>query len=205
MNLTIVFVELLVAGLGALLWVVPAGLLLTGVEPAALGRFVDGALTDGRAVAAGVALLALVYPLGVVVDAVSDYMLDAWDRCLRRKVLGEGFEQPSGFLSLCVFGLPAEAAAVFNYARMRMRVARAAALNALLAGLTLPFVLGRMDDMRGGWWAYEIFLVCLLMAAGSLMAWHQSTRSFFKFTKQCREAMAARPGAAPVLETRGET
>lgn len=205
MNLTIVFVELLVAGLGAMLWVVPGGLLLTGVEPAALGRFVDGALADGRAVAAGVALLALVYPLGVVVDAVSDYVLDAWDRCLRREVLGEGFKPPSGFLSLCVFGLPAEAAAVFNYARMRMRVARAAALNALLAGLTLPFVLGRMDDVRGGWWAFAAVAVCLLMAAGSLLAWHQSTRSFCKFTRQCREAMAALSGAAPVPEMRGKT
>ncbi|MCX7719161.1 MAG: hypothetical protein N2111_12290 [Candidatus Sumerlaeaceae bacterium] len=207
MTTTIIFVELLLAGVGALSWAVPVALLLTGAGPQALTGLLEIALSERRYLAAGLGLLALAYPLGVVVDAVSDYLLDAWDGCVRRKVLKETTydRQPSGFLALCVFGLRAEAATVFNYVRMRLRVARTAALNALLASVTLPFVLRRIDSMQGGWWALEAVIVCLLMAGGSLLAWHQSTPSFYKFTKQCREAMAARQKTAPSQDAGGET
>ena len=180
-------------------------MLLTGIEPAAPGLFGAGALAEGRAVAAGVALVVLVQRLGVVVDAVPDRAPNGRDESLRREVLGEAFTQPSGFLSLWVLGLMAEAAAVVHDARMRLRVARAAVFHALLSGLTPPPVLGRMDPWSGGWRAYGTLVGCLFTAGGSLLARHQSARLFYEFTKQCRAAMAALRETEQIHNARGET
>lgn len=128
MTTTAVFVEILVGGVEALIWVVLLALAI--VQPSKADA---AALLDHKEWAAPIVpvLLALAYALGIVVDRLADSLFKplipvaAKEASLRFTVLARG-DKVTDFL---------------EYIRSRLRVARVTALNLAIVALTAPICL----------------------------------------------------------------
>src|SRR5436305_1968876 len=79
MTTTALFIELLLTGLQAALWIVLIVFSLFGLDWIHLDRI------KGFEAIAAIPLFPLVYPLGVFIDYLADEMLKHWDQRLRSK------------------------------------------------------------------------------------------------------------------------
>jgi hypothetical protein len=123
---TVALIELLVVGIGALMWTTLALLAITGYRDVA-------AVAD-----ASLALLfaiALAYVLGTVVDRVADALFQSRADRLRERFLGD--DQTYQRLRTQAHGLPL-LGQMIEYNRSRLRICRGWALNAVILAVVSP-------------------------------------------------------------------
>lgn len=179
MNTTSLFVELIVVGLHATIWVGLLGLATFGYRLDELDRMLSLNLA--------VPVLALSYVLGIVVDKLADLLVIARDQRIRKQYAAP--DEPS-FLDMR-FAILSRSDAVYQqleYIRSRMRIARAAILNWGLTTLALLIVLwvhpgvALSADRRAGA-TFVIALLGLFLVALSYHSWTALTRTYIRSTK----------------------
>jgi hypothetical protein len=161
MNTTNIFVELVVIGLHTLIWVGLLVLSLVGYQNLDLEKVFTVNLA--------LPILAVTYILGILVDRVSDMALGAQDDRLRSHFDFEGL--PS-FLSMRFYILnkSSDVYEHLEYARSRLRIARASILNfaftTVASALFLWFQIGQALTTE------QRVLACIAaIIIGALLTW----------------------------------
>ncbi len=166
MSTTNLFVELIVIGVGATAWVVLLVLALIGVDKGVLEQILQPAVA--------LPVLAFVYVLGIVMDRLSDMLLE--------KLWGEGFLSAS-FKSRAeyyrdrrlILTHSERLSDLLEYGRSRMRICRGWAVNWFLIALALDVLLiARFPEKS--WSLYLGFsgtAVLLLLSFATWISWRR--------------------------------
>jgi len=175
MATTAIFAEILIVGLQALVWLVLASVAILGVPS------VDVSSLEGWEGLITLAILAVAYALGIVVDRVADSVFDPFDRLLREKHI------PSSPLSvpemrLRIMSESEGMASFLDYVRSRVRIARSTAFNcALIVGAAILLDL-RREATVGGLVRHEWLVLTMVVGAAlsalALFAWVRITKTY---------------------------
>lgn len=172
MNTTNLFVELVVIGVGAAVWVVLLLLSLFGY-----GWISFDTLLSFPALIPG---LAIVYVLGIVIDRIADKIFERWATPLGSQWFKSAEEYRRA--RMLIYTRSDALRDLFEYSRSRLRICRGWALNSLFILLTLNlFVWSQMppESLR---WKISFFgtLFSLLFGIGAWRAWYQLVRNEYK-------------------------
>ncbi|MGI9428781.1 MAG: hypothetical protein ACR2NM_08995 [Bythopirellula sp.] len=134
MTTTNLFVELIVIGVGAACWV---GMLIMGVFGV---EWIEADLLQNYSVV--VAILAVVYLLGIISDRLADYVFDKlFSGPLRARYFKEKREYQDA--RRLIFSLSDRLADMHDYGRTRIRICRGWAVNAICIAASFNFLLVR--------------------------------------------------------------
>src|SRR5437879_6196783 len=165
MSTTSFFVELIVIGVGAAIWIVLAVLSIFGVSWLSTSSFNKdlGFLLVAPA-------LSLVYVLGIITDRAADWVFGPWSRALQRRE----FENAKEYYRArtIVYTRHESLTDLYEYGRSRLRICRGWALTAVLILIAFDVFTARQMSAD---------LVCRLLidnnmgfgllGAGALAAW----------------------------------
>ncbi len=174
MATTQLFVELLVIGFGALVWLAILGAALFGFDPA---HFYQGLLS----VRAFLPVLAVVYVLGIVTDRLADWLFERLDVRHRKEYFGD---DKAGYFNarrtLVVHG-PALWEHL-EYGRSRLRICRGWALNAvlLLVAVDVFAFVRRPAMLTSGWNLAVCNLFLGLFGVLCALCWGALTRKEYQ-------------------------
>lgn len=175
MSTTAIFVELLLTGLQAAIWLSLVILSVLGfdwIHPERLKGF-EAMLT--------VLLLPIVYPLGVLVDYLADQLFRKWELKIRAEWIQD---QTQTALKLLIQTKDPALATLLSYFKSRIRISRSSALNfALITIMSVAFTIIRCRAVTGFPFWRTLLLEILLGAALTglaMMSWHGINRTFFK-------------------------
>lgn len=178
MTTTHLFVELLVIGFGALLWVILFAAALLGFD---LKPFLGNITTVG---ALGPAL-SVAYVLGILVDRVADWSFDWIDKRQRKDYFSDIEVYFNARRTMLVKGK--ELWAHLEYGRSRMRICRGWTINALALVLTLDIYIFTQAPKSlgspGGLILSNIFL--LFFGCLCFVSWQKlNTKEYEKIHRQ---------------------
>jgi hypothetical protein len=174
MNTTTVLVEHLLSGVQALVWFALLTLSIFGFE------WIDPEKVKGFETALSFASLAIIYPLGVFMDNLSDTILAKRIKKLKQKHIkneklnvGYVLDKASGPLS-----------EYFTYTRMRIRVSRVTFLNFILITITLVvFTTTRLSTMLSNSLGSILFweiVTGLFITLFAFWNWNSITNNYYE-------------------------
>lgn len=168
MKTTSLFVELIVIGIGAALGM---GLLLVSIF--------DPHLTIAHWIKESDNLLltalgiAIVYPIGIIVDRLADRLMKRPSRLIRQKVFtGEREEVLAGIVDIYTNNSPL--VDMIEYGRSRMRICRGWLINIpllLLGGVIFLIA----DHKTNAWHIVGLIIFALILSSGFYYAWYNLT------------------------------
>ena len=173
MNTTSLFVELVVIGVGVMIWVLLLAIAFGGVPAAAFDQ--------GLLLAAAIPVLALIYVFGIVWDRFADAIFNRlWGIGLRAHYYAEIGEYYSDRRVLLIEA-PA-LAELLEYGRSRLRICRGWSLNALFISVSLWVLLAVQSEQSESTRALLLVasLAGLLLAAGCWLAWRNLTLTEYR-------------------------
>lgn len=177
MSTTEVILEHLISGMQAAIWLFLLVMLAFGYA------WLDWNVVKEIPSEWVIALLAIIYPVGMFVDEVADKLFYAWGESIRDRIKKSTNLSAEDQQKVRVGFLLQQAKdddflkAHFSYIRTRIRIARAAALNFLLITLTLAALLIFRFSPNAE-------ILSLVMGFGgflmglAIFAWYRFTRSF---------------------------
>jgi hypothetical protein len=192
MSTTALFIELLITGLQAFLWLILVALTTFDYRWMSLDK------VKGFEAILAVLLLPIVYPMGVIVDNWADKFFRPWEKRIRSQYALKNEESTTRFFILTK---ETYLAAQMSYIRSRIRISRATAVNAALITATLFFFLVfRCWELPAfplkRALAFEL-IIGTLMALLSALTWKRLNHAFFSI-------LARGHNPATILEV-GET
>ncbi len=195
--------ELLVTGLQAIIWLIFACLIGTGVD------WIDAdtptQLKDWATLIT-VFVVALAYALGAIVDRIADSALSRIDKRWQRRWFDPGskskcpesksLDERTSEARLQVLSQEQELNKFLEYTRSRIRLARATSFNLILITLTASILLYRTNASWLGIIAVSIAGFVLVLA--SMYTWRRISRTYYKWlawaeaqlSKQLSQAIA---------------
>lgn len=196
MSTTNLFVELLVIGVGAAVWTTLLILSVLGVDwyaPMLLQTYA----------AAGLGL-AVVYVLGVITDRVADFV---FDRFLSASIRRQHFSTKRNYQDdrRMVMQESDRLADLHEYGRIRIRVARGWAINAVMIGLALQVFI--FSQFPGESWALRASILSGLgmlgLAGGCWWSWSMLCSTEYLKIKEHAEFLARQkqPAASPLRKS----
>ena len=139
MSTTNLFVELVVIGVGAILWLILLTLALFGFQWLQIKVEILLALV--------IPLLSLIYLLGIIVDRVADFIFERiWSKQIRKTVYGGSTQQNFYDDRRLVLSQQNPITERLLYAQSRTRICRGWSLNAVV--ITLTFVILMFSQFR---------------------------------------------------------
>jgi hypothetical protein len=189
MSTTTLFVELLVTGFGALIWVVLVVLC-----------FVKGGELSPLAKPSWIALplIAVAYVLGVVTDRLADKVAD-W--LGEHRFLKECFPDRSAYFRAHseIFARSQGLAAILQYSRSRLRVCRGWAFNCpLIALASLAYIYAHRDTIENASLAAIVVGIALSVATLTLWySWRKIARSEYMKVKMHADYLQRERSGAP--------
>ncbi len=176
MSTTALFIELLIIGLQAAIWLALLVLSILGYH------WISPERIKGFEAMFAVLLLPIVYPAGIFIDYVADVIFSRWERRIRA---GYPLEKDETALRLMKENNDPSLAAHFGYLRSRIRLSRSSALNfTLITIMGLVFVITRCRNVSGfPFWRTMFLEVCIggALAGLAVLAWRYITHSFHKW------------------------
>jgi hypothetical protein len=175
MKTTELFVELVVVGFGALLWIPLTLLSIFGYSWIPSGVW-DISLTQALAIIAIVPVLVITYVFGILIDRLGDLVFDPFDAKIRQ----EYFTEPEHQRARTIIYVQSESLSTwFHYVRSRLRICRGWALNSLFCALSLNALI--WSRVPSGYPRIQLSLagslLFLLLGGGSVYAWLSLTIS----------------------------
>lgn len=174
MSTTALFIELLIAGLQAAIWIGLAMLTVFGTDWINLERL------KGFETILAVILLPVIYPLGVFVDFLSSRIFTRWQKPLKRLYLKD---ETQSALKLLTQTKDPFLPTYLDYIRRRIRLSRSAAFNfSLITVFGVAFTVIRCRSLVGfPFWKAVFFEVAAggAMTGVAVLAWNKITRLFF--------------------------
>jgi hypothetical protein len=184
MSTTLLFAELLIAGIQVVVWFVLLVFSVFGYEW--VFNIQTQAFSDWQILISVVAL-SFVYVLGILFDRFADILFRKWDRAITTKIfIGNKFpkEDIHRVFAVTRFQLSQENEYLhhqFEYTRSRQRIARASALNfAIITVLALVFVATRLRGIPNySTLLWFIALTGSLLSALAIVTWHKLITSYY--------------------------
>jgi hypothetical protein len=175
MNTTNIFVELVVVGFHALIWIALMVVALVGYQNVDLEKLLSVNLA--------LPILAMTYILGILVDRVADFIFIKQDTKMRP--VDEDTNLPQSFLKMRYYILnkSSDIYAQLEYTRSRLRIARASVFNFALmtiAGLLfIWFQAGKFLSIRNLIISSVVtFLVGIILTYASYQSWIGLIKSY---------------------------
>jgi len=183
MSTTLLFIELLIAGVQASVWIVLFLLAFSGVGW--LAQLRADVLADWSALLT-VVYLSFTYATGIIIDRAADRLFHAQYKKIGRRILPDNPRSvPAMRFALTRENDPLNAH--FEYTRTRMRIARASALNFGLITLgALVFIALQAEGLglAPAWrYALVVFLVGAAFVAGAARSCHELTIEYYWLIK----------------------
>ena len=182
MKTTALFVEHLITGLQAALWIaLIAGSCFGQVQ-------LEPEVVKGIEALVVLLLLSVTYPVGVIIDDLADCLLKKWSRQISANLLGTNDSQE---VSRIVWRLLQATEddylrAQISYMRSRIRISRSTAFNfALITICSLVFTLTRLQDLpTQKFWLLMLFEATAgtTITVSALVVWHSITKTFAEQT-----------------------
>ncbi len=199
MSTTLLFVELLIAGIQVLIWFVLLILTVFGYEWTF--TFPVQAMRDWQVLITAI-LLSFVYVLGILFDRLADLLFSKWDRAIGSKRFPDA---PHAF-SVVRFQISKDNEYLnhqFEYTRSRLRIARASSLNfAVTTILALTFVAARLQGVQDHSKLLIFIAVTGISLTGlAIMTWYHLVRTYFGLIKA---NYVAQMGQTNVKQTRAK-
>lgn len=140
--------------------------------------------------------LAAIYPIGIFVDELADYISHPWIKRIRdRRFHSEGLDPDNSNLQAMYLLQRTDddfLRSYFNYIRMRVRVSRSTALNlALTTAAAVIFSIVRFRHSQG--FALVIFAEILIGVLSTTLATWVLSRVSDTFAKQLARALNTNP------------
>ncbi len=176
MGTTDLFVELVIIGMGAAIWLILLVFSVFGYDWVPLEKVFS--------LAALIPFLSLVYVLGIVIDRIADAIFGKlWRRSLLKKVYG----QEEKYLDdrRLIYIHPGRLGDLLEYGRSRLRICRGWALNSVLILISLNvFIWTRIadDNLRGKLFIFCSLLLCLF-TYGNWFSWRQLSLTYYSKAK----------------------
>ena len=183
MSTTNLFVELIVIGIGAFIWLVLLMLSIFGYA------WVPD--RDWLGLVAAVPALAFVYVLGIISDRVADALFQRiWTDDLR----GAYFANRAEYYDArrVILTRSERLSELLEYGRSRLRICRGWTLNAILIGISLNvFMWQQLGDLPL-FWTISIAGSALasVMALGSWFSWRELARNEYRKVREQAEFLA---------------
>lgn len=173
MSTTNLFVELIVVGVGAFLWVL---LIVLGVSLEPISS-----IKDLLKLELFIPLLSLIYVLGIVVDRVADTIFDHfWGKKIRNSIFPDRNEYYKA--RSMIFSSSDSISELLEYNRSRLRICRGWSLNSVMIigslnfyALLVPATSSKLTILGS--------IIFLLLAAGSWYAWRNILKKEYGKTK----------------------
>jgi len=173
MSTTALFVDFLIIGVQAGVWLAMLVLTIIGYNP------INPTDIKGWETIVSVISLAFVYPLGLLVDQSADRLLLGKTKRLRAKILGN---QTITILELLLKAKDTRLTGYFDYLRIRIRISRSTMLNFTFAAIIAPTYLmirNPLNMEQVGLYAALVGIGCLLIARFAYTTWHQVSEQNF--------------------------
>jgi hypothetical protein len=134
MSTTDLFVELIIIGIGALLWIPLTLLSIFGYSWVPLEVWATS-LDQLLTIVALIPALSITYVLGILVDRLGDRTFQGWDKRIRNKC----FSDPADYqrARTIIYNQSESLSNWFQYGRSRLRICRGWAVNSVLCVLGL--------------------------------------------------------------------
>jgi hypothetical protein len=196
MSTTALFIELLITGVQAAIWLALLILCLLGFD------WINPERLKGFEVLLAVVLLPIVYPAGVFIDNLADRLFRPWELKIREAY---NLKKTQTALTLLMRTKDQSLASHFSYIRSRIRISRSSAFNfALMTVAGVTFTAIRLRGVPGfPFWRtllLEIFIGLLLTALAAL-AWRNINHSFFKWIVKGYDVNSDISGTGTIEET----
>ena len=176
MSTTALFIELLITGVQAAIWLALLILCLFGFD------WVNPERLKGFEVMFAVILLPIVYPAGIFIDYLADRLFNPWEMKIRKAY---NLKNTQTALKLLVEIKDQTLASHFTYIRSRIRISRSSALNfALLTISSVCFTVIRLRNIPGfPFWKTLLLEVImgLSLTALAALAWREINHSNYKW------------------------
>jgi len=176
MSTTALFIELLITGVQAAIWLALLILCLFGFD------WVNPERLKGFEVMFAVILLPIVYPAGIFIDYLADRLFNPWEMKIRKAY---NLKNTQTALKLLVEIKDQTLASHFTYIRSRIRISRSSALNfALLTIASVCFTVIRLRNIPGfPFWKTLLLEVImgLSLTALAALAWREINHSNYKW------------------------
>lgn len=179
MNTTNLIVEFLVIGIQVALWMTMLFLMIFGVNS------FQAAKVENSGTLITAALIAVSYPIGIVIDNLADLLLKWKDYEIRRS---ENItDESQAIIRVRMFAEgDSLLAKQLEYQRTRIRLSRSTFINFILISLLSPYlvyfrlnndnVLLKNPDCVAGF----LFIFSAFIALGSYITWQDITRKYYK-------------------------
>jgi len=174
MSTTNVFAELLIIGIETLAWI---ALLIFSFFGYA---WIDFSIFNNFVIA--IPLAATAYVLGIMMDRVSDTLLNGADHAIRKNVLGERAAESFSHLRSFVLAKSPYLSTDLDYLRSRLRIMRSSIINfGLLAITGAMFIWSRVPASINTRYtaAATAFLLALILSSLSYYAWRASSITYY--------------------------
>lgn len=164
------FIELVVIGAGTLSW----GILF------ALSAFGYRWISNDVATSAPtlLALFAILYVLGILMDGLANHLFGIWDKPIRRKAFPNNKEYHRARTYVYSYAND-PIIELFKYGRSRMRITRAWCINWALLAVSVPLLVWtRLSQLDLGMrWLISILgcVICGTCSVGSWLVWRRLT------------------------------
>lgn len=176
MRTTVLFVELIIIGVGTVLWIILIMVTVLGYtwipyeKMAALPTIIPG--------------LAFTYVLGILTDRCADRAFRRWDRSLRSKRFGKTEDYQRA--RTVIYGLSDSLREWFHYGRSRLRICRGWAFNSILIISSLNSFIWIRVPVNDHKVALSLFLsfMLVILATISCWAWYRLTSSEYRRLSQ---------------------
>lgn len=176
MSTTALFIELLITGVQAAIWLALLILCLFGFD------WINPERLKGFEVMFAVILLPIVYPTGIFIDYLADRLFNPWEMKIRKAY---NLKNTQTALKLLVETKDQTLASHFTYIRSRIRISRSSALNfALMTIASVCLTVIRLRNIPGfPFWRTILLEVSMGLSLSALaaLAWRQITHSNYKW------------------------
>ncbi len=182
MSTTLLFAELLIAGIQVIVWFV---ILLLSVFGYDWVFTIQTQVISGWQVLITIIVLPFVYVLGILFDRLADIIFSKWDRTIGKKF----FDKEAPYIFARVrFQISKDNDQLnheFEYTRSRQRIVRASSLNfAITTVLAIIFVGTRLQGVPNSLTLlYFIALIGSLLTILAIVTWYKLINSYYGLIK----------------------
>ena len=175
MTTTVLFIEHLITGFQAAVWITLFVFSLFGFD------WFDLDQIKGLETIAAILVVSVVYPLGVFIDNIADDIFKPWNRKIRNKYVRD---ESLSVRKLLITTKDETLASYLGYVRTRIRISRSAALNfALITVASVILTFTRLQAALGSsFWKLTIFelVVGPILTIIAIWSWFRITQTFAK-------------------------
>lgn len=178
MATTVIFAEILIVGLQAIVWVALASVAIFGTH------WIDISVLKGWESLATLFVLAIAYTLGIVVDRTADSVFHLFDKKLRRKYISNSFPSAPE-MRLRIMSKSEGMSKFLTYMRSRIRIARSTAFNLVLIIISAFILLiatrpAASSTMNKGNLLTLIAVVGIVIITITVFAWARITKAYYR-------------------------